>query len=86
MVVGDSAFGFSGMEVETAIRYNLPIKVVIINNNGIGLGFDKKTKEHNAVNLPVNALNPESQYEKISTAFGGKGAEVSNHDDLAKTM
>ena len=40
-VEGDSAFGFSGMEVETACRYRLPIVFVIINNNGIGGGFDE---------------------------------------------
>ena len=34
-VEGDSAFGFSGMEVETMIRQKLPIIVVIFNNNGI---------------------------------------------------
>ena len=38
MVVGDSAFGFSGMEIETACRYKLPLKVIIINNNGITSG------------------------------------------------
>jgi oxalyl-CoA decarboxylase len=34
-VEGDSAFGFSGMEVETICRYNLPVCVVIMNNNGV---------------------------------------------------
>jgi oxalyl-CoA decarboxylase len=34
----DSAFGFSGMEVETICRYNLPVCVVILNNNGVYRG------------------------------------------------
>ena len=34
-VEGDSAFGFSGMEVETICRYNLPVCIVVFNNNGI---------------------------------------------------
>ena len=34
-VEGDSAFGFSGMEVETICRYKLPVCVVILNNNGV---------------------------------------------------
>jgi thiamine pyrophosphate-dependent acetolactate synthase large subunit-like protein len=38
MIVGDSAFGFSGMEVETACRYKLPLKIIIVNNNGITSG------------------------------------------------
>ncbi|HEX6634406.1 MAG TPA: oxalyl-CoA decarboxylase, partial [Usitatibacter sp.] len=37
-VEGDSAFGFSGMEVETICRYNLPVCVVILNNNGVYRG------------------------------------------------
>lgn len=42
-VEGDSAFGFSGMEIETMFRYKLPIVIVIVNNNGIYSGFDKET-------------------------------------------
>lgn len=34
-VVGDSAFGFSAMELDTATRYNLPLIIIILNNNGI---------------------------------------------------
>ena len=37
-VEGDSAFGFSGMETETICRYNLPVCVVIMNNNGVYRG------------------------------------------------
>src|SRR5213594_3094601 len=39
-VEGDSAFGFSGMEVETICRYKLPVCVVVFNNNGIYRGTD----------------------------------------------
>src|SRR5690348_12271415 len=37
-IEGDSAFGFSGMEVETICRYNLPVCIVIMNNNGVYRG------------------------------------------------
>src|SRR5438552_2951128 len=37
-IEGDSAFGFSGMEVETICRHNLPACVVIMNNNGVYRG------------------------------------------------
>ncbi|MEO6748614.1 MAG: oxalyl-CoA decarboxylase, partial [Casimicrobiaceae bacterium] len=37
-VEGDSAFGFCGMEVETICRYDLPVCVVILNNNGVYRG------------------------------------------------
>jgi oxalyl-CoA decarboxylase len=39
-IEGDSAFGFSGMEVETICRYNLPICIIVFNNNGVYRGTD----------------------------------------------
>lgn len=39
-VEGDSAFGFSGMEIETMFRYKLPIVIIIVNNSGIYAGVD----------------------------------------------
>ncbi len=43
-IEGDSAFGFSGMEVETICRYNLPVCVVVFNNDGIYRG-DRRQSE-----------------------------------------
>ena len=37
-IEGDSAFGFSGMEIETICRYRLPVTVVILNNGGVYRG------------------------------------------------
>jgi 2-hydroxyacyl-CoA lyase 1 len=48
MVVGDSAFGFSAMELETAARYKFPLKVIIINNNGISRGVEELSQDDNA--------------------------------------
>ena len=42
-IEGDSAFGFSGMELETICRYQLPIVVVILNNGGVYQGDDVNT-------------------------------------------
>lgn len=58
MVVGDSAFGFSGMEMETAARYRLPIKVLIINNNGISRGIEEIEKDDDPKTIPVFGLLP----------------------------
>jgi 2-hydroxyacyl-CoA lyase 1 len=64
MVVGDSAFGFSCAELETAARYKLPLKVIIINNSGIGSGVEEL--EQNNKDIPPNALLPGAKYEMIS--------------------
>lgn len=47
-IEGDSAFGFSGMEIETICRYNLPVTIVIFNNGGIyrGDGVDSAALVH----------------------------------------
>lgn len=44
-VEGDSAFGFSGMELETMVRYKLPIVIIIVNNSGIYSGLEKEVFE-----------------------------------------
>jgi 2-hydroxyacyl-CoA lyase 1 len=80
MVMGDSAFGFSGMEVETACRYGLPLKIIIINNSGITRGMEESPDNKNEI--PVTGLTPKARYEKMAEAFGGKGACVSTHQEL----
>jgi thiamine pyrophosphate-dependent acetolactate synthase large subunit-like protein len=62
MVVGDSAFGFSGMEVETAARYGLPLKIVIINNSGITRGVEEIEDKSKVNDIPVTALTPKADY------------------------
>src|SRR5206468_13129331 len=39
-IEGDSAFGFSGMEIETICRYSLPVVIIVFNNGGIYKGTD----------------------------------------------
>ncbi|HLZ72072.1 MAG TPA: oxalyl-CoA decarboxylase [Dehalococcoidia bacterium] len=70
-VEGDSAFGFSGMEVETACRYNLPITFCIINNNGVGGGPPET--DHNPLTARPGAYTATARYDKMAEAFGGLG-------------
>ncbi len=81
-VEGDSAFGFSGMEFETACRYRLPITFVILNNNGIGGGVD----EFDPANVPVSVYTPRARYDKIAEAFGGRGWFVTKPDELGPAL
>lgn len=82
-VEGDSAFGFSGMEVETICRYNLPICVVVFNNNGIYRGTD----ENKVSDDPAPTVFVEnSRYDKMMEAFGGVGVHVDNPDALGQAV
>jgi 2-hydroxyacyl-CoA lyase 1 len=83
-VEGDSAFGFSGMEVETACRYRLPIVFVIINNNGIGGGFDELPDD--PFHSPASAYTIQAGYQKMIEGFGGKGYLVRTPDELSASL
>src|SRR5947199_127122 len=54
-VSGDSAIGFSGMEMETVCRYQLPVKIVVFNNGGMGPGHAKHP-DNPLQHLKPNAL------------------------------
>lgn len=82
-VEGDSGFGFSGMEVETACRYKLPIKIVVLNNGGIGVGTDKLPEDKPM--LPMS-LTPGARYDKMMAAFGGKGLFVTDPAELRAAL
>ncbi len=82
-VEGDSAFGFSGMEMETICRHNLPITTVVINNNGIGGGVSELRP---GVPPPPSALLPGARYERIIEAFGGRGYYVSQPAELRPAL
>jgi oxalyl-CoA decarboxylase len=83
-IEGDSAFGFSGMEVETICRYKLPVCVVILNNNGVYRG-DEKNPAGGADPAPLVFVK-DARYEKLMEAFGGVGVHASTADELRKAM
>ena len=70
-VEGDSAFGFSGMECETICRYNLPVCVVIMNNNGVYRG-DEVNPDRRTRSIALVFVKG-ARYEKLMEAFGGVG-------------
>ena len=83
-VEGDSAFGFSGMEVETICRYNLPVCVVIFNNNGVYRGTDVNPTGGPDVAPTVFVKN--ARYDKMMEAFGGVGVHATTPAELRKAV
>jgi oxalyl-CoA decarboxylase len=79
-VEGDSAFGFSGMEVETICRYRLPVCVVVLNNNGVYRG-DEKNPAGGPDPSPLVFVK-DARYEKLMEAFGGVGAYATTPAEL----
>ncbi len=83
-VEGDSAFGFSGMECETICRYNLPVCVVIMNNNGVYRG-DEVNATGGRDPSPLVFVKG-ARYEKLMEAFGGVGVLATTPAELRKAM
>jgi oxalyl-CoA decarboxylase len=82
-VEGDSAFGFSGMEVETICRYKLPVCIVIFNNDGIYRGTDVNTvSDDPAPTVFVKG----ARYDKMMEAFGGVGVNATSPDELGRAV
>jgi oxalyl-CoA decarboxylase len=83
-IEGDSAFGFSGMEVETICRYNLPVCIVIMNNNGVYKGTDVNPTGGSDVAPTVFVKG--ARYDKLMEAFGGVGVHATTPAELRKAM
>ncbi len=83
-VEGDSAFGFSGMEVETICRYNLPVCVVVFNNDGIYRGTD--VNPTGGPDVAPTVFVKGSRYDKMMEAFGGVGVHVTTPDELKRAV
>lgn len=83
-VVGDSAFGFSGMEVSTICRFKLPVTVVVFNNGGIynGVGVNLSKDGDPA----PTTLDATARYDKVIEAFGGQPFNVTTPDELTKAL
>jgi oxalyl-CoA decarboxylase len=81
-IEGDSAFGFSGMEIETICRYRLPVTVVILNNGGVYRGDETVTGADPAPTV----LNAQARHELIAEAFGGKGYHVTTPSELRAAL
>ncbi|KAG5870781.1 hypothetical protein JTB14_035031 [Gonioctena quinquepunctata] len=94
-VEGDSAFGFSGMEIETIVRYKLPVTIVIVNNSGIYTGMEpdafKDLRDSVEVTeiakiSPPGCLTSITRYDNMMNLFGGRGYFVNNIPELKNAV
>merc|ERR1712137_1449135 len=86
-VMGDSAFGFSGMELEVVCRLQLPVVIVVINNNGIGpmnpTEYDEgATNTEKRLAYPAKSLTPACRYDGMAQALGAQGIFAQTADEL----
>ncbi|KAK7266720.1 hypothetical protein RIF29_19371 [Crotalaria pallida] len=88
-VEGDSGFGFSAIEVETLVRYQLPVVVIVFNNGGVYGGDRRSTEEidgpHKDDPAPTSFV-PNAGYHALIEAFGGKGYLVGTPEELKHAL
>ena len=83
-IEGDSAFGFSGMELETICRYNLPVTTIVFNNNGVYRGTD--VNPTGGADVAPTVFVKGIRYDKMIEAFGGIGYNVTTPEELTKAL
>ena len=83
-IEGDSAFGFSGMEIETICRYDLPVCVVVFNNGGIYRGTD--VNPTGGADVAPTVFVKDARYDTMMEAFGGVGVNATSPDELLQAV
>lgn len=94
-IEGDSAFGFSGMEVETMARFNMDVLIFVMNNSGLYRGDTDSAEKYaerqrNTVagnttegqGLSGWSLGYQTAYHKIAEMVGGIGIEARTPEEL----
>lgn len=83
-IVGDSAFGFSGMDLETICRYKLPVTIIVFNNDGIYRG-DGINSSGGADPAPTS-LTAGARYDRMIEAFGGTAFNATKTVELEESL
>jgi acetolactate synthase I/II/III large subunit len=84
LLLGDGAFGFSGMEFDTMARHNLPV-VGVVGNNGIWALEHHPMKFLYGYSIAAE-LEPERRYDQVVAALGGHGELVRSPDELRPAL
>lgn len=79
-VTGDGSAGFTIAELDTMVRHDLPIVVVVMNNHSWGASDPVQHAQRS--NRPAGIRLGEARYDEIAKGFGGRGQHVTRLEDL----
>ncbi len=81
-MIGDGGFHMCAMEIMTAVNYDIPLNVVLFNNNTMGLIRKNQHHLYRDRFIDCDFTNPD--YALLAKSFGIHHARVENEQDLAK--
>ncbi len=85
-ICGDFAFGLSVMELETAVRHQVAVVIVVANNDGNGGSMRQKKHLSGATDEPVSMFQPGLRYDRIVEALGGYAEHVERAEDIGPAV
>jgi acetolactate synthase-1/2/3 large subunit len=85
LIAGDGAFGLNGMELETAVRFGLPVTCVVGNDAGWGQIRNPQLQFFGAERAVATSL-PATRYDLMVEALGGRGALVTKPAELGPAL
>lgn len=85
LVAGDGAFGLNGMEVETAVRFRLPLTVIIGNDAGWGQIRNPQRSFFGEERAVATSL-PTTRFDQMVEALGGRGVFVREPKEIGPAL
>jgi len=85
VVQGDGSFGLNGMDYETAVRFKLPMVVVVGNDAAWGQILIPQRALYGEAHAVATRLAP-TRYDRVVEALGGKGEHVEDPKDLVPAL
>lgn len=83
-VTGDGSMGFYLAEMDTAVRFNLPM-IIIVGNDG-GWGIERELQAGNYGPKTVACELRRTRYDLVMKGFGGDGAHVERPDQIRPAL
>jgi acetolactate synthase-1/2/3 large subunit len=84
VMLGDGAAGFSLMDVDTLVRHDLPV-VMVVGNNGIW-GLEKHPMQFIYGWDVACDLQPDTRYDEVVKSLGGGGETVTRPDEIGPAL
>ena len=83
--LGDGTFGFHALEIDTCLRYGLPVVVIVGNDSRWNAEVQLQIRNYGADRLVGCDLLP-TRYDRVATALGGHGEHVTQAGELAPAV